>query len=65
MYNFCRFYADKDYRGMFKTIDKMHAMLDRPAETLKEISFLQMYGRDLKEAQRWSELYKVNNVVCL
>ncbi|KAL0821941.1 hypothetical protein ABMA28_005332 [Loxostege sticticalis] len=53
-----RFYADKDYRGMFKTIDKMHAMLDRPAETLKEISFLQMYGRDLKEAQRWSELYK-------
>lgn len=44
---------------MFRTLDKMHAMLDRPAETLKEVSFLQMYGRDLQEAQRWCELYKV------
>lgn len=48
---------------MFKTLDKMHAMLDQPPETLKEISFLQMYGRDLKEAQRWSELYKVNKIL--
>ncbi|CAH0400987.1 unnamed protein product [Chilo suppressalis] len=54
-----RFYAtEKDFRGMFRTLDKMHAMLDRPPETLKENSFLQMYGRDLKEAQRWSEMYK-------
>lgn len=44
---------------MFKTLDKMHAMLDRPPETLKEVSFLQMYGRDLQEAHRWLELYKV------
>lgn len=46
---------------MFKTLEKMHTMLDRPPETLKEVSFLQMYGRDLQEAQRWCELYKVNN----
>lgn len=45
---------------MFKTLDKMHAMLDRPPETLKEVSFLQMYGRDLQEAHRWLELYKVS-----
>lgn len=45
---------------MFKTLDKMHAMLDRPPDTLKEISFLQMYGRDLQEAQRWCDMYKVN-----
>lgn len=44
---------------MFRTLDKMHTMLDRPPETLKEVSFLQMYGRDLQEAQRWCELYKV------
>ncbi|XP_075980092.1 serine/threonine-protein kinase mTor-like isoform X2 [Anticarsia gemmatalis] len=50
--------SEKDYRGMFKTLDKMHAMLDRPPETLKEVSFLQMYGRDLQEARRWCELYK-------
>lgn len=45
---------------MFKTLDKMHAMLDRAPETLKEVSFLQMYGRDLQEGQRWCELFKVN-----
>ncbi|CAG9564543.1 unnamed protein product [Danaus chrysippus] len=52
------YFSEKDYRGMFRTLDKMHAMLDHPPETLKEVSFLQMYGRDLKEAQRWCELYK-------
>ncbi|XP_045500144.1 serine/threonine-protein kinase Tor-like [Colias croceus] len=55
------YFSDKDYRGMFRTLDKMHAMLDRPPETLKEVSFLQMYGRDLQEAQRWCELYKETN----
>nr|XP_013189744.1 unnamed protein product [Amyelois transitella] len=52
------YFTEKDYRGMFKTLEKMHAMLSRPPETLKEISFLQMYGRDLEEAQRWCEMYK-------
>ncbi|XP_046969780.1 serine/threonine-protein kinase Tor-like [Vanessa cardui] len=55
------YYSEKDYRGMFRTLDKMHAMLDRPPETLKEVSFLQMYGRDLQEAHRWCELYKESN----
>ncbi|XP_030025999.2 serine/threonine-protein kinase mTOR [Manduca sexta] len=53
--------SEKDYKGMFKSLDKMHAMLDRPPETLKEVSFLQMYGRDLKEAQRWCDMYKETN----
>ncbi|XP_045537112.1 serine/threonine-protein kinase Tor [Papilio machaon] len=52
------YFSEKDYRGMFRTLDKMHTMLERPPETLKEVSFLQMYGRDLQEAQRWCELYK-------
>ncbi|XP_041982232.1 serine/threonine-protein kinase mTOR-like [Aricia agestis] len=55
------YFSEKDYRGMFRTLDKMHAMLERPPETLKEVSFLQMYGRDLQEAQRWCELYKETN----
>ncbi|NP_001171773.1 target of rapamycin isoform 1 [Bombyx mori] len=56
---FC--FSEKDYKRMFKTLDKMHAMLDTPPETLKEVSFLQMYGRDLQEARRWCELYKESN----
>ncbi|XP_050677035.1 serine/threonine-protein kinase Tor-like [Leptidea sinapis] len=55
------YFSEKDYRGMFRTLEKMHAMLDRPPKTLKEVSFLQMYGRDLQEAQRWCELYKETN----
>ncbi|KAJ8712457.1 hypothetical protein PYW07_005299 [Mythimna separata] len=52
------YFSEKDYRGMFKTLDKMHVMLNQPPETLKEVSFLQMYGRDLQEAHRWLDLYK-------
>ncbi|KOB76049.1 Target of rapamycin isoform 1, partial [Operophtera brumata] len=52
---------DEASRGMFKTLDKMHSMLERSPETLKEVSFLQMYGRDLQEAQRWCDLYKESN----
>ncbi|XP_045522064.1 serine/threonine-protein kinase mTOR-like [Pieris brassicae] len=55
------YFSEKDYRSMFRTLEKMHTMLDRPPETLKEVSFLQMYGRDLQEAQRWCELYKETN----
>ncbi|KAJ2945763.1 hypothetical protein O0L34_g605 [Tuta absoluta] len=52
------YFSEKDYRGMFKTLDRMHAMLEQTPETLKEVSFLQMYGRDLQEAQRWCDMYK-------
>ncbi|XP_068617992.1 serine/threonine-protein kinase mTor-like [Battus philenor] len=55
------YFSEKDYKGMFRTLDKMHTMLERPPETLKEVSFLQMYGRDLQEAQRWCEMYKETN----
>ncbi|XP_072945161.1 serine/threonine-protein kinase mTor-like [Epargyreus clarus] len=55
------YFNEKDYRGMFRTLEKMHAMLDQPPETLKEVSFLQMYGRDLQEAQRMCEMYKETN----
>lgn len=48
---------------MFKTLEKMHTMLERPPETLKEVSFLQMYVRDLQEAQRWCDLYKVITIL--
>ncbi|KPJ18654.1 Target of rapamycin [Papilio machaon] len=54
------YFSEKDYRGMFRTLDKLHTMLERAPETLKEVSFLQMYGRDLQEAQRWCELYKTS-----
>lgn len=63
MVYFRLYFSEKDYRGMFRTLDKMHAMLDQPPETLKEVSFLQMYGRDLKEAQRWCEMYKVQYII--
>ncbi|XP_063386594.1 serine/threonine-protein kinase mTor-like [Cydia fagiglandana] len=55
------YFSEKDYKGMARTLERMHAMLARPPQSLKEVSFLQMYGRDLDAAQRWGEMYKESN----
>lgn len=34
--------------------------MQRGAETIKETSFTQAYGRDLSEAHDWCQKYKVN-----
>ncbi|GBP30107.1 hypothetical protein EVAR_94950_1 [Eumeta japonica] len=52
------YFSDKDNKGMLKTLEPLHAMLERGPQTLKEISFLQNYGRELKEAQEWCNRYK-------
>lgn len=44
---------------MFKTLEPLHALLERGPQTLKEVSFHQAYGRDLTEAQEWCNRYKV------
>lgn len=53
------YYSEKDTKGMFKTLEPMHSMLERGPQTLKEHSFVQMYGRDLREALDWCNRYKV------
>ncbi|XP_071445181.1 serine/threonine-protein kinase mTOR [Hetaerina americana] len=57
------YFGERNVKGMFDTLEPLHAMLERGPETLKETSFNQAYGRDLMEAQEWCHRYKVSGNV--
>ncbi|KAK0179190.1 hypothetical protein PV327_008004 [Microctonus hyperodae] len=57
------YFGERNVTGMFETLEPLHAMLERGAQTLKETSFNQAYGRDLVEAQEWCHRYKVSGNV--
>ncbi|KAL7287805.1 hypothetical protein TKK_0018180 [Trichogramma kaykai] len=52
------YFGERNVKGMFDTLEPLHAMLERGPQTLKETSFNQAYGRDLMEAQEWCHRYK-------
>ncbi|KAL6852270.1 phosphatidylinositol kinase- protein kinase tor1 [Amphichorda felina] len=52
------YFGDQNIEGMFATLEPLHELLDRGPETLREISFAQAFGRDLKEAQEWCQQYE-------
>lgn len=53
------YFGERNIKGMFETLEPLHAMLERGPQTLKETSFYQAYGRDLTEALEWCQHYKV------
>ncbi|KAG6451388.1 serine/threonine-protein kinase mTOR [Manduca sexta] len=57
------YFSENDVNAMFKTLEPLHAMLERGPQTLKEVSFTQAYGRDLNEAQEWCNRYKESGQV--
>lgn len=57
------YFGERNVRGMFDTLEPLHAMLERGPQTLKETSFNQAYGRDLIEAQEWCNRYKTSRNV--
>lgn len=52
------YFGDHNVKGMFAVLEPLHQMLERGAETLREISFMQSFGRDLQEARDWCSKYK-------
>ncbi|KAF3491110.1 phosphatidylinositol 3-kinase tor2 [Arthroderma uncinatum] len=52
------FFTDHDVEGMLSTLAPLHDMLDKGAETLREVSFAQAFGRDLAEAKHFCNLYR-------
>ena len=52
------YFGDHNVEGMFATLAPLHDMLDRGAETLREVSFAQAFGRDLAEARQFCMLYR-------
>lgn len=51
-------YGDHDVEGMFATLAPLHDMVDKGAETLREVSFTQAFGRDLAEARHFCMMYR-------
>lgn len=45
------YFTDHNIEGMFATLEPMHELLERGPETLREIAFEQMFGRDLHDAR--------------
>lgn len=52
------YFGDHNIEGMLNTLEPLHEMLRKGPETLREISFIQSFGRDLNEARDWCEAYK-------
>lgn len=52
------YFGDHNIEGMFSTLEPLHNLLERGPETLREISFAQAFGRDLREAQEWCHQYQ-------
>lgn len=53
-------FGDHNLQGMFATLEPLHAMLEKGPETLREISFLQSFGRELQEAHDWCRQYRTS-----
>lgn len=52
------YFGDHDVEGMFNTLAPLHELLDRGAETLREVSFAQAFGHDLAEARAYCNAYR-------
>eukprot|EP00667_Euglena_gracilis_P000062 EG_transcript_62 len=51
------YFGQRNITGMLNTLAPLHAMM-RKTETLREVSFVQSYGRDLQEALEWCRSYQ-------
>lgn len=57
------YFVVHNIEGMFAALEPLHQLLDRGPETLREISFVQTFGRDLTEAREWCRQYEVSHDV--
>lgn len=56
------YFGEHNVQGMFEKLEPLHAMLENGGETLREVSFLQCFGRDLQEAAEWCRKFKQSGV---
>lgn len=52
------YFGEKNVHGMFAILEPLHAMVARGAQSLKEMSFQQAYGRDLQQAHDWCKQFQ-------
>lgn len=52
------YFGEKNVQGMFAVLEPLHDMIDRGAQTLREVSFIQQFGRELHEAREFCNAFK-------
>ena len=52
-----RYFGDKNVNGMFAVLNPLHQVLERGPETPLEFSFVQSFGKELREAREWCTKY--------
>jgi FKBP12-rapamycin complex-associated protein len=57
------YFGDHNIEGMFATLAPLHAMIDKGPETLREISFIQSFGRELTEARDWCNTFRTSGEI--
>ncbi|KAJ3451110.1 serine/threonine-protein kinase mtor [Anaeramoeba flamelloides] len=50
-------FGNENYIGMIKILKPLHAMIEKGGKTMREISFIQLYLRELIEAKEWCEKF--------
>ena len=55
------YFGNEDVQGMLATLKPLHDMLAKGAETLREVSFNQTFGRELNNANHYCEVYKTSH----
>jgi FKBP12-rapamycin complex-associated protein len=56
------FFAEKNVHGMLEVLERLHGQTEKP-KTLREISFLHAFGRELDEGRAWCERYRVSGAM--
>ena len=57
------YFGDHDVEGMLATLAPLHEQLERGAQTLREISFEQAFGHDLRDAKHYCDVYRETHEV--
>nr|KAJ3421473.1 phosphatidylinositol kinase- protein kinase tor1 [Polyrhizophydium stewartii] len=53
-----QYFAEQNIDGMLDTLEPLHQMFERGPETVREVAFMQAFGRDLAEAYEWCKKYR-------
>lgn len=54
------YFADNNIPGMFEVLQPLHEMVERGPETLRETSFVQSFGHDLRIAREHLTKYSMH-----
>ncbi|TMW61633.1 hypothetical protein Poli38472_010696 [Pythium oligandrum] len=55
------YFGEQDVDGMIAVLEPLHQMMEQGPETLREASFQQAFGRDLREAYEWLQRFLHSN----